>query len=1616
MTTIERYEKLLQLSMIRAKEIETEIEEGDLEDFRDLHDSINGIIKRVQQRIDTIQGEMLDDDKSLDEIKQWSAIQKQELDQFRGIKEKIKIKIKELQEQEKMEQLQLEVQKQKLIQEEIKLRHREEQKEIEEATERRIQREEEWLKKKLDMEKDSTISHTVKPTSGQVKLQKYTITPFEGDYKDWTRFWNQFIVEVDGSTISEISKFNYLLELTKGKPKNDILGLPHTIEGYKEAKKILTDTYGKDFKVHRALVKELEGLQPITHIKKITSIHDFYNKLARVVRTLATMEKLDSVQSMVYGLMDKLGPVQRILAQGDDNWEEWKLQDLTENLRKFVERCPINPSEDKAADFHQHQRKDKLFMENSYQRKKSCIYCGIQDHRSAECTKVLTIASRREYLKRNNLCFNCTGKGHNVNFCRSRNCNKCGGKHHTSICNKLESTMPETSGKSSTEKNFGASSGLALHMMVKGIVNGQEVRIMVDNGSSSSYICSSLITTLDLQPFRKETRCIEQLFGTVTKMVELYNIKIKSTTGNHFTLDLKCINGEREILTHLPNPRIKQLKRHQRQLRHINFCDEETNIEQLPIHIILGVADYQRIRTTEPPILGNDPDNDPGAEYTMLGWILSGKIISAEGEGEKLFLTKTGQREFEQLCSLDVLGLADGEDNTTLFHEDFQEQLRFDEKGYYETKLPWKPDRPELSTNKELAIGRLRSTTKRLERMDKIQEYDEVMQDHIQNGIIEEIPEHTTGEVVYYVPHHAVIREEAESTKLRIVYDCSAKESPDKPSLNDCLETGPSLQPLLFDILLRNRMKYYCITGDIKKAFLQIRIHPQDRDALRVLWYKDLITKQIKEYRFSRAIFGAGPSPYILNATIKKHVGKFNSRYPETTKSLLTDTYVDDIQGGGNNSEELKTFKTEASAIMKQGGFELHKWHSNIEALESNDKKTKCSSNQESRTNGKLLGISWNKEVDTLTVNFQSCLRISEPLTKRKILSAINGIYDLLGWASPIIITGKIIFSELCIRNSTWDKNVPEDIRKRWNLWVKSIQNHCNLTVPRSVVTKESNNVVLHGFADASKLAVAAAVYIVSSDETGGGEQNLLVAKSRLAPKGLSIPRLELVAAHTLSKLMAHIMKALPDTNVNSINLWSDSMTTLFWLNNRGTWSKYVRNRVKAINELGMTNWRYVPTDQNPSDLGTRGIPPSKIGDFWLKGPEWLSNAKEWPKQPELVETPELLTEKVSQKKDLALLEKQFHGQQEDWCSTFINSYPYTRLLRITAFIRRFVENCSKEIRTKGPLTSEEIQQAEVVWIRLAQSTINSEEFQLKKDDSGIFRCYGRVSFYHPIFIPNEHPLARKIVERYHNSTLHGGVQTTMSKVRERFWIPKLRKLVKSIKYQCLRCKMVKPKTLLPPPTSTLPSFREEFTHPFATTGVDFAGPLNYKIKKNIKKAYITLFTCASTRAVHLKLCKDQSASTFKHSLKELVARRGVPRLMVSDNAKTFKHTAEWLKTLQLDDDLQHYLGNDHIKWRFNLSRAPWWGGFFERLIGITKTALSKSIGRALLTYKELEETLMDVECFMNNRPLTYLNDEFEQRVITPNILIRGEPTTLLEEKEETLETINDVSSALLET
>lgn len=715
------------------------------------------------------------------------------------------------------------------------------------------------------------------------------------------------------------------------------------------------------------------------------------------------------------------------------------------------------------------------------------------------------------------------------------------------------------------------------------------------------------------------------------------------------------------------------------------------------------------------------------------------------------------------------------------------------------------------------------------------------------------------------------------------------------------------------------------------------------------------------------------------------------------------------------DTENLLQFKEEATKIMGEGGFQLHKWHSNVPELEEPQRgEEDATSSQASSTCEKLavgtrsqgtriLGVSWNKTEDKFSIDLMKPLAaVSEgPVTKRKILSAINGVFDPLGIAAPVVITGKILYSQACLRKLKWDEAVPDDIQKPWNKWMQGIEERPSLSIPRSVVNREVSRIVLHGFADASKLAVSVAIYALAFHTAAPVLQNLLVAKSRIAPRDQSIPRLELIAAHTLSRLMNHVKGALQDHPIEDYHCWVDSTTVLYWIKGHGSWSQFVRNRTKTIQDKEYLKWHHVPTSDNPSDQGSRGIEPGKMGQLWFLGPNWLKNSDEWPQQPEVSDTPETARESVR-----PTLEKQMLAKEErenETIDALLHKYAsYWKLLRVTAFVRRFIYNCRETEKRKGPLAAEEFKEAERIWITQAQASQElKSDVELKKDEEGILRCIGRVPSYRPVFLPRDCKLAALIVQQAHEQMLHGGVSTTMCHVREKFWIPKLRSLTKKVIRNCNVCKRYwkKPVSTSCASVSALPVFRAELSDPFAVIGVDFAGPVYYKIRKSTTaKAYIALFTCASTRAVHLKLCRDLSATEFQRALKEFVARRGCPQTIVSDNGKTFVATGKWLSVLKKNHSLANYLGALSITWKFNLARAPWWGGFFERLIGIMKRSLSKVIGRSLLTFQELEEVLLDTETSMNNRPLLYQGEEFEQPVLTPNTLLRGKPTPILEE------------------
>ena len=184
---------------------------------------------------------------------------------------------------------------------------------------------------------------------------------------------------------------------------------------------------------------------------------------------------------------------------------------------------------------------------------------------------------------------------------------------------------------------------------------------------------------------------------------------------------------------------------------------------------------------------------------------------------------------------------------------------------------------------------------------------------------------------------------------------------------------------------------------------------------------------------------------------------------------------------------------------------------------------------------------------------------------------------------------------------------------------------------------------------------------------------------------------------------------------------------------------------------------------------------------------------------------------------------------------------------------------------------------------------------------------------------------AEKLVTHSHIQTLHGGVGLTMANVRERYWIPRLRSMTKRVIKRCYGCKRLQATAFTDPPPGNLPRDRTEGSSPFQVVGVDYAGPIKYRTSKNREgKAYILLYACSLTRAVYLELTKTLETEEFIATLKRLIARKGRPEKIYSDNGKTFVGAAKWLRTVTKDERRNDFLAKMNVKWQFNLSRAPW--------------------------------------------------------------------------------------------
>ena len=445
-------------------------------------------------------------------------------------------------------------------------------------------------------------------------------------------------------------------------------------------------------------------------------------------------------------------------------------------------------------------------------------------------------------------------------------------------------------------------------------IKGETFWAYVDTGAGRNFITTEAAKRLNLKAERHEVREILTVNGSKRQSMPIFNLLIESLDGKA-SEKIQLTGRKLRDFTAVRRPDINKLKEQYERAKDKRFYKHIG--DEYPIHVILGDSTYCRIRTEA---VYKGQLREPIVEGTTFGWVIHGRNDS---DSQSFFSRDTS--DYKRLYNLDVLGVRDrGEDDELDVNTDFKENIVRKHDGRYEVNIPWIPGIKLDGTNEEQSRKRLQNMYMKLRQKEQLKaKYTHIIEEQLQEGLVERIPSKLTGKRVFYLPHKAVLRTEAVTTKVRKVFDASAKPHPLAVSIYECMYTGPSFQPLLWDIMIRSRMSENLLLGDIKKAFLQIGKKEEDRDAFRFLFF---LHGKEDHLRFARVLFGVEASPFILGATLRFHIDQQPDDFVETVEELRTNTYVDYLMKTGRQVEEMRKFKEETTYILEDAKFKVHKW------------------------------------------------------------------------------------------------------------------------------------------------------------------------------------------------------------------------------------------------------------------------------------------------------------------------------------------------------------------------------------------------------------------------------------------------------------------------------------------------------------------------------------------------------------------------------------------------------------------------------------------------------------------------------------------------------------------
>ncbi|XP_069970066.1 uncharacterized protein [Penaeus vannamei] len=508
----------------------------------------------------------------------------------------------------------------------------------------------------------------------------------------------------------------------------------------------------------------------------------------------------------------------------------------------------------------------------------------------------------------------------------------------------------------------------------------------------------------------------------------------------------------------------------------------------------------------------------------------------------------------------------------------------------------------------------------------------------------------------------------------------------------------------------------------------------------------------------------------------------------------------------------------------------------------------------------------------------------------------------------------------------------------------------------------------LHVFSDASKESIAAVSYLKTVHEDGSSEIGFVMGKAKIAPlHGHTIPRLELCAAVLAAELSEVVLENL-DEEIDIVKFYTDSKVVLGYIHNQTRrFYVYVENRVNRIHRSTKPEqWNYVPTSVNPADRATRSmVNDFSCDDIWLKGPEtFLSRrhdlAQETPQLVQPEDDKEVRPDALVKAAKTCVIDNLSIG-----CHRFERFSEWYRLVNTVALLQRCA--CAKSFKGRADRSVESFRKAEIFVIKAVQKETYKEEIRLLEakmhlpksssimalnpylDEDGVLRVGGRLqqsslgSYQkHPIILPGKSHISTLIVRHYHQSVRHQGRHLTEGAVRSGgYGITGVKRLISSILHSCVQCRKLRGKEVQL--MSDLPADRLEHTPPFTNVGVDAFGPWTIMTRRTRggsanSKRWAILFTCLTTRAIHIELVEEMSSSAFINALKRFEALRGKVKLYRSDRGTNFVGATDSLKIDAVNVEEKKIV--DHLyqtgtKWIFNAPHSSHMGGVWERLIRI---------------------------------------------------------------------------------